>query len=673
MKKNILLAVGFLAIANLLSAQIGADINLYSFSKVPEITKEEDARYAKDDFVFLEISTIYDYHFNQEDNFERSVNQHQIVKFYSNDGIEKYLGAAISDSASLIGFQARIIHPDGNMDFITRDSLISIQDTNTSFPFDVNISYKIDLNKLKVGDILDFFIIKKASMSYEGTVQMAWNKYIRDIEYTYILPSYLKMDVKVYNSDARPIDTVINNNNNDDSEQSSSEEGAKRYTYIAMHNVPALQDEDYSESARYSPRVEYTIAYNLSRGKSRITSINQYVSDIDNFMTNLDKKDIKTAQKIAKKIILTKSMSEIEKIQTIENYVRKNFVLFGYGNIRTISQMYQYGFGSGLGFLQLYNQLFKAYGIDNRVVWTTDNQEKLFDPTFEGNNFFKEVLFYFPDIDQYMAPAYNSYSVGLPPFFLTNNQGIMLEKFSAGGVNSVTPKVVTINPLPYSISYDSLSVNLSIDPVAKKISGSEERILGGYEAIDIQRNMKDYEIEDEEMLLESELGFGDENVLISGEKYLNNKPEDIGVRPLKMSAHFSTVDFGTYNTNSMEITIGAFIDKQYKLEEKSPRIFPFDLQFMHQGYRMIVVNIPDGYIISDQYKKLDTAVYDTGNAQTANAAFIVKTELQGNKLIVHCDEYYKQLHYEIAEYPNIKRIFDASADFNSKKIIFIKK
>lgn len=674
MKKNILLAVGFMTIVNLLSAQIGADINLYSFSKVPEITREEEASFSKSDFVTLNTSIIYDYHFSDDGTFERSVSQHNILKFYTESGIDELKNDEFADSTSLIAFQARIIHPNGSMDFLTRDSLISIKDTeNQNHTTTVNIKYKINLSKLKPGDIFDYFLVLRSNMSYSGAKWFGSTNWIRDAEFTLILPAHLKMDVKVYNYDVKPIDTVLTTKDDEEeNEDDALTKDAKRYTYVAFHNIPGFKDEIHAESDRNKPRVEYAIAYNLSKGKNRITSINQYVRDIDNFMNNLDKADLKAAKKIAKSIKITHEMSEMEKIQTIENYVRSKYVVFEYGNVSSISLMDKIGFGADLAFFQLFNQLFKAYDIDNRVVWTTDNQEKLFDPTFEGNNFFQEILFYFPDIDQYMAPGSNIYRVGLPPYFLTNNQGIMLDIFSTGGISSATPKVVNINPLPYNISYDSLNVVLSIEPTDKKITGSEERTFGGYLAAPLQYNMKHFEIEDEEQFLQEALGFDNENVNISGEKYFNNKPEDIAIRPLKITGRFSTADFATYNTNSIELTVGTFIGKQSKIEDKTPRVQPADLHYKHYFSRTITINIPDGYKLSEQYSKLNTAIYDTENEQNANAAFIVKTELQGNKLIIHCDEYYKQLHYDLADYPNIKRVWDASSDFNNQKITLIK-
>ena len=52
---------------------------------------------------------------------------------------------------------------------------------------------------------------------------------------------------------------------------------------------------------------------------------------------------------------------------------------------------------------------------------------KTFDKNFNGTNFNEEVLLYFPEIDQYIAPEYYALRLGLTPAVLIGNEGLFLK------------------------------------------------------------------------------------------------------------------------------------------------------------------------------------------------------------------------------------------------------
>ncbi len=51
------------------------------------------------------------------------------------------------------------------------------------------------------------------------------------------------------------------------------------------------------------------------------------------------------------------------------------------------------------------------------------------------------------------------------------------------------------------------------------------------------------------------------------------------------------------------------------------------------------------------------------------AGFVATYTIEGNKLIVKSDEYYKQIQFSLAEYENFRSVINAAANFN--KIILV--
>lgn len=668
MKKAILFMTFALFATQALFAQIGVNIFDYHFTTIPQTDPRDDSLYKEDGAYYLLKSLIYDNQLVDNSRLSCTECSHYIVKFLNEEFVENSKKATFDNpKENLISFESRIIHPDGSTDFYNKDSIHVEVSTNDKGKEDT--SYVVNFN-LHVGDILEYYDVSISSALISGHATASYSIACKKVCYTLLYPGHLKLDYKTYNTQSTVVDTVLPYHG---TENGDGTDVSTRYIVWELNDNPPFRDEPNSLRRYYAPRIEFTIAYNLAQSRNRITSISQFSHDAYNAFASLSKEEQKAAKAIAKEIVITKDMTTEQKIRAVENHLKTNYHAYNinhsfFSNISTVKAMH---LGNDVAFLKLYNYIFNMLKIDHNIVFTTDKNSKAFDKKFEGKNFMSEALIYFPTLKKYIY-SLDDYRLGLTNPRFTGNEGAFMEEISMGKATTFIPTFKTIQPLPYTENFDSIRVNLTVHPDSKEIKGSVEHTIQGYRACGIQTNMSEYETEDEENLIEYALGFGNENVNVSGEKYYHNKPEDIAVNPLRMKARFSTSDWAAFSSKQIDMTIGGFIGKQSELDWKQPRLLPIDISYGHYGAYTIVLEIPQGYSLHDNYKNLDRAIYDTDNEASAQAGFVVKTEVKDGKLLINCYEFYKKLHYEVSEYENIKKIWNASYEFNKAKITLVK-
>lgn len=668
MKKSFLLVSLVLIISQCAFGQVGVNIYDYHFTSVPTINPNEDVKYKADGGYFFFINRVSDNIVTPQGGLTCDECFHFMQRILSDEVAEKSNKVTFNDPSAILDFHARVIHPDGAITMFNKDNIKPTVETNENGKEDTLYQVEFDL---KTNDILEYYCVEKSQAIISGRSILASSSKlaVKDFQWTLIYPAHLKFDIKLYNSNEVVVDTILTKHNSPNGEIDEE----TRYMYVHLTEVPPFREEPHSLPTHYSPRVEFTLAYNLARGRSRITSLNQFAHDAYSTVCELSKDDLKAAKSFIKEIPIEKGMSTEQKIRAIENHLKTKYRAFNINHeiFSNISTLKSFGFANDVAFLKLYNYLFDAFKIDHNVVFTTQKSYKAFDKKFEGSNFMQEALFYFPELKMYLYPM-DKLRLGLTNTEFTGNEAAFMEKMTMGKATTYIPTFKTIKPLPYTENYDSLNVTLSVAPSDKQLKGSVEHVIKGYRAALIQANMADFENEQEDYVIENYLGFGNENILITGEKYNNNKPEDIAINPLKLTAKFSTSDCATYTSKQIDLTIGAFIGKQSKMEWDQERLLPVDIDNTHYAAYRIILDIPAGYTLNENYKNLDRAIYDTDNATTAGAGFVITTEVKDGKLIVNGLEFYKNDHYEVSEYENILKVWDASYEFNKAKITLVK-
>jgi hypothetical protein len=86
--------------------------------------------------------------------------------------------------------------------------------------------------------------------------------------------------------------------------------------------------------------------------------------------------------------------------------------------------------------------------------------------------------------------------------------------------------------------------------------------------------------------------------------------------------------------------------------------------------RTLIVHLPEGYKFGNLDDLNIDVQYDKEGEK--DMGFISTYKLEGDKLIVQCDEYYKTIAYPVDEYGNFEKVINAAADFNKVKIVLEK-
>ncbi|HPS71553.1 MAG TPA: DUF3857 domain-containing protein [Bacteroidales bacterium] len=645
MKKSIILAIVALFVTCNIQAQVGLNVKKLKLGDIPTITAEEDSLYKKDGLFCATFEFAYDYFVNDENKFELWQMEHRVFKIYDETNAKdlETLDFGTIDPENIHIIQARVIKNGEVLKSYTKKDLEKKKDEDASEDDLPNIQIKF--SGVEPGTIIEYLIVRKRSNIIEqDDIRLQHTYPVKNIQFTIVMPQHLKPYVQLYNGTYPIIDTII------DSKE-------LRYTTIHIDYLPAIKKEVVSFYDKYMCRVEFNIAYNLAQSRLRMNTTKDFVNEFYDNIQLTDKEIIKILKKdFIKKIKFAKNASELDKINTIEHFMKD-----------------QLG-GVNIGVVQLtrfYGYIFNHYKIKYQLVITCDKTEREFDKNFNGSNFYDNILFYFPTLNHYMAPAENSFRNGLIPINYAGNNGIFLQTVEVGKEKSFVHSFKKIPEGPADAGIDNLNLKFKIDPTNGTLIGTIERTMGSYRVHFIQAFFKAFEVEEKEQLIEMFLTLDAESSNISNEEFLNTDPKDVGVLPFIAKANISNTDWIKVNKSTIELSVGKMIGKQDRLEEKEIRQLPVEKEYLNSYIRVIVIDIPEGYKPLD-LSKLAYGIYDTDDPENATAGFVCSYKLEGNTLTITVKEYYNKLFYPVSEYPQFKRVTNSAADFNDIKITLTK-
>ena len=652
-KLGILISLYF--VLQSVTAQIGVNLKKYGFLEIPTLTQNEDTLFKKQGAVTLYYGRILDYRKGDE-GVELWDCFHVIYKVYDNEKIDSYkkLYIPASEVENIIDCQARCIKKNGEKVFLTKKDITEIEEDGDTDKY-------LILTTAEPEDIMEFYyIVRKNNVNDNGSYYFPGHYPIKKAEFTMILPDYLKAEFTTYNLPSKVTDSLVPATD-------------IRYSYITAENLPDISNEEATFYEVYEPRIEFVIAYNYSRGNSRLNTISSYASDLYTAIAVLSKEENALMKKFLSKIPVNKKMNTLEKIRIIESYIKKEIIFINYSNstFSDISFAIKSKMTNTLGLAKMYYYIFKHFGIENNVVFTTDKTEKRFDKKFEGPNYVQELMFYFPEIDQYLAPAYRNLRIGLTPSALTGQDALFLETVSVGKVTSFVPSFKTIPVLAKEISTDSINVQVQIDANKKYMKGNIYRVMTGYYSAGIQNNLATMEDEDKQSVLDNYLALESESISLNNVEFFNASAADIFINPLIMKADIIDYYLTKFEDNKITTNIGALIGKQSEFKQETKRLLPVERSHKSKYYRKIVCAIPEGYECAN-FNTLETAVYDSDNASTAKAAFIITVKKEGNNIVIISEEYYDTLFYPVDEYQRYQRVVNAAAAFNKAVLVFEK-
>lgn len=674
MKKIVTLVAAFLLYFNAFAqlTQVGTP----EFDNLFTVTAQEDSLYKKDGTVGLIYSFTREYKFNIEGKFELVQTIHKANKLYDDVKVNELKKLEFSESIAknLITCDGQLIRDGKVLRKLTKKDLISIEPSDAdeeeaeeeaeedSENNKKTMNQALIFEEAQPGDIIEFFFIRKMpSVPESGRYSLQDEYASKNVMFQLIMPSHLKADLRVYNADEVASDSI-------------NEREKKRYTTVYIPFVKGVKIESHSFRLPNLVCVDYVLAFNYGARKQRFNTISDFGLSLYNMNNTLSKGDKKALKKIKTNFKVDKSMSEEEKIRTIERGIKENYAYINlyFDILSSIEGIQSFGFGNTLAFLRLYYQLFTQNGIAHEIVATSDRTRLTFDPDFDTRSNLDEYLFYFPKIDMYMSPTDKTLRLGLIPEKVIGQYAVFYEPTTMGSVTTYLHSIKELPILPIELTGDTLKVSVTVDPIQERVSSHVYRSITGYNSPFLQANFNNLTAEGKEFMLNHYLALDDDNNIVKNESYRNYESEDVGVKPFIMEADFTSANLTSQTQNGFELHVGKLIGTQGEFKQEGERQLPIENMNKHHYYRVITIEIPQGYTCVN-LADFNYAVYNRGDQKASDAGFTVEAEQNGNTITLICIEYYDSIYYPAYEHVGYGKVINAAFDFNKNKLEFVKK
>ncbi len=662
--KKLSILTGIILLINMSGlGQAIPNLKNYSFKTLPRISEAEDTLYAKDKVLGLYYGRIFDYRL-ENNRVELWECLHIASKVYESRIVQQYniFYLPTNKIEDIIDCGARYIARDGSVSELSKKDIEEIEEDGKK--------YKVfRFPTAEIGSTMEYYyIVRRERVRELGTYYMPSNYHQKELDFTLIFPNYLNFEMTTYNGLPVAKDTL-------------DKESKIKCIYVHAEEVPKVNDDPMAFYDAHLPRIEFLLTHNYSKGRMRINTVNDFASGFYQNVTLLDKKETKDLKKIASQIKADSKLSLGERINVIENYVKTNFkYTSGPSFLSNISAINESKFFNQMGALRLFYHLFKQHNINTEIVLTSDKTDKWFDKNFNGSNYFDLILIYFPKIDQYMSPNYMGLRTGYPAAVAAGQEGISFKEMTIGNTSSFLHDVKYITPVDMKDNGDTIYANVSINPEEREISATIRRVLTGYSGGPMQYQLSNIDKDNDDddsgaeyisSIEDHYLGLSCESIIVNNLQMFNATKEDVLAKPLILTADLKDNFLTKTSNDSLWVTIGAFIGKQSDFKQEAPRTLPVERRNNTHYYRMIKVDIPQGYTCLNLHD-LNMDIYDEGNKANANAKFTVSTKQEGNQLIIVCEEFYNRLLYPVEEYEKCQRVVQAAADFNNKVLLFKK-
>jgi hypothetical protein len=429
MKSNIIkfhLLILCLAIGGSLFAQ---EYKSYQWDSLPKLHQLNAADQQQPELVLKE-NHILEYVL-VNNNFVCYKLLHKIIKVNSDEAIERnnriYLPMAAS--AKIIVNKARVISARGEVKVLKNEDIKEgiNEETKTTYQY-------FALEGVDKGSEIEYLMILERNADYHGEEALLQNEIPkRNLDYSIICPSNLIFKSKSYNG----LPELKGSNALD----------GRKVLSIHVDTIPGLKEEPF---AVYNPNLMqfvYKLDENKSTGQKNLVNYieaSQTIFELTHEQP--DKSASKNLDKLLKQININGINLEEDKIRTIENYIKSNFVITEKGIHKDLSSILEYKSTDEVGITKLYAAIFDRLQITYKVVLTTNRYTQRFDPEFESYNFLESYLIYLPGINKYLSPSSIVHRLGVIPFGLTYNYGLFVKNVTLGDFTSGVGEISFIEP-----------------------------------------------------------------------------------------------------------------------------------------------------------------------------------------------------------------------------------
>jgi len=572
----------------------------------------------------------------------------------SDKGVEYFNRVYIptSQTIDIVDLKARAISPNGKITNFDKTNIKEVENLEDKG------AYKIfAIEGIEKGSIVELLYTLKQNVGSNGKYVFQEDFPVLNASFSLVMSDKLIFNAKAYNQPFKMTDDSI---------------GKKHVIRFSIDSLPPLRNEKYASYRANKARVEYAFSYNAGNSTTPTNTWAAAAKALYDAFYAENKDEDKQVLKLLSKLKLDK-MSELEKVKTIEIYLKDNYVLKpvrGIENIESITFSLKNKFTNEEGFTRLFCKFLQLAGINHQLGCTSERDKCKFDKDFMTWQYLYEYVIYFPNLDMYLSPTTFFFRLGMLPDNITNNDVLFLKTLTIGsGFTSALPDIKSIpnTPMEKSVTNQIATINIDAANLLAKVHYRHE--LSGYEASYIQPY---YDLLPEDKRKESM-----ENILKlmnADTKIVDFKVEntDHNVspfdKPFAIEGNIEVKNLIETAGDNIIFKVGEVIGPQEEMYDEHKRENPIELDFAHIYNRDIRVAIPEGYTIKG------TEAININKACANGAAGFVSTfKIENSTLIITVKEYYRDLMLPIEQYEEFRKVINAAADFNKISIVFEKK
>ena len=601
----------------------------------------------------LKSNTMVEYAYNEKGGLDRYFLVHEKVKINNNAGLEQYKSLRLS--GEIMTMKARFIGKNGKIIEIDQSSAKTLEDEDGAYLL-------LAIEGAEVGGIIEYYWTKRGVSKLSGSLTLQSKVPQSNVSLSVITPINLQFAAKSYNGCPEMQETV---------------DSLKEIRMLSLYTdeIPALEREEFSFRSSHLQRVEYSFANNTANKRNISNVLNDELQSYYKVFRTFDPKELKLMQPVWKKMDIKNNMPEEKKIRIIENHIKTNFQWIEGGikgvNISQIPDILKTSYANTFGYLRLLTVSFDHFNIPFELVFTGDRKKRFFDKDFKGNNYWDEILVYFPSLDTYLDPGSMFSRLGQIESSYLGNNGMFLKEIKAGGIGTYMPYYKQIAENDYEKSNHATNAHIKLDAKDFKAKYTVQHQFTGYTADFLQPFF--YYTNDEKKKDMVERVIVEEllpDQLLSW-KVENQEPIDWFVKPLTIKAELSGNSLISRGGNDILVRIGVLIGKQVEMYQEKVRKLPLESESTRMYVREITMEIPEGYTLSNpEVIKMKKELPINGNVE---AFFYSDYAISGNKLTVTCSEGYKKMTFPASLAREYIDVTNAAADFNKITLILVPK
>jgi hypothetical protein len=365
-------------------------------------------------------------------------------------------------------------------------------------------------------------------------------------------------------------------------------------------------------------------------------------------------------------------LSEQEKIETVEEFIKTTFSLKEgeSDDLETLRSVTEKKVANDRGMIKLFMACWEELGIVPEMVLCGNRFKGKIDESFATPLDISEIIFYFPKLKKYITPVVPYLRLGSPPDNVISSNGVFITYgYRNGRVSYEKNQLRKIES--FAIDQETLGVkalvhfnnNLAL-PIVSQTNSWQGTRAATYRGL--------YYYGDEagkENFFKQTTTSGIEGVDVSKREVVGDALKN------SFDPKSSFIVKTEYTASSLVeqagedylFAIGKIIGRQSELYQESQRQMDIEFHSYADYHHELVVEIPQGYTCTG-LETLDIK-NELKNGNDVLMKFESTHELQGNKLIVRINEFYKVLQLPKQRYQEFRKVVNSAADFNKAVLI----